>query len=65
MAFAYQNLPDMNREKMAWDAIQKARSLAGHATEPERGYIELPATPGFGLELNRDEVNLIRPYDRS
>ena len=32
---------------------------------PEHGYIELPATPGFGLELNRDEVNLIRPYDRS
>ncbi len=31
---------------------------------PERGYIELPTTPGFGLELNRDEVNLIRPYDR-
>jgi L-rhamnonate dehydratase len=32
---------------------------------PDRGYIELPATPGFGLELNRDEVNLIRPYNRS
>ncbi len=31
---------------------------------PDRGYIELPATPGFGLELNRAEVNLIRPYDR-
>ncbi len=31
---------------------------------PEQGYIELPTTPGFGLELNRDEVNLIRPYDR-
>lgn len=32
---------------------------------PDRGYIELPATPGFGLELDRNEVNLIRPYDRS
>jgi L-alanine-DL-glutamate epimerase-like enolase superfamily enzyme len=32
---------------------------------PDRGYIELPTTPGFGSELNRDEVNLIRPYDRS
>lgn len=32
---------------------------------PERGYIELPTTPGFGLELNRDELNLIRPYDRT
>jgi len=32
---------------------------------PERGYIELPTTPGFGLELNRNELNLIRRYDRS
>ena len=32
---------------------------------PDRGYIELSTTPGFGLELNRDEVNLIRPYNRS
>lgn len=29
---------------------------------PDRGYIELPTTPGFGLELNRREVNLTRPY---
>ena len=32
---------------------------------PERGYIELPTTPGFGLELNREALNLVRPYDRS
>ena len=32
---------------------------------PERGYIELPTTPGFGLDLNRQKVNLIRPYDRT
>ncbi|HUQ34746.1 MAG TPA: L-rhamnonate dehydratase [Aestuariivirga sp.] len=32
---------------------------------PDCGYIELPAKPGFGLELNREKVNLIRPYDRS
>src|SRR5438270_259708 len=31
--------PDLNREKTAWDAIQKARSLAG-STDQERGYIE-------------------------
>jgi len=36
--------PDMNRERMAWDAIQKARSLGAQATEPERGYIEALAT---------------------
>jgi L-rhamnonate dehydratase len=32
---------------------------------PDRGYIELPTTPGFGFELNRDEVHLIRPCSRS
>jgi L-alanine-DL-glutamate epimerase-like enolase superfamily enzyme len=32
---------------------------------PERGYIALPTTPGFGLDLNRQKVNLIRPYDRT
>src|SRR5713226_9900113 len=32
--------PDLNREKTAWDAISKARSLAAQATEPERGYID-------------------------
>lgn len=32
---------------------------------PENGYISLPDTPGFGLELNRDALNLIRPFDRS
>ena len=31
---------------------------------PDSGYITLPDTPGFGLELNRDSLNLIRPYDR-
>ena len=32
---------------------------------PDRGYVELPTTPGFGLEVNRSEVNLIRTYDGS
>ncbi len=32
---------------------------------PENGYISLPDSPGFGLELNRDALNLIRPFDRS
>ena len=31
---------------------------------PEQGYITLPDTPGFGLELNRDALNLVRPYDQ-
>ncbi len=32
---------------------------------PERGFIALPDTPGFGLELNRQALNLTRPYARS
>ena len=32
---------------------------------PEAGYITLANTPGFGLELNRDALNLTRPYGRS
>jgi L-rhamnonate dehydratase len=32
---------------------------------PKEGYISLPDTPGFGLELNRDALNLSRPFDRS
>ena len=32
---------------------------------PVDGFIELPNTPGFGLELNRDALNLLRPFDRS
>lgn len=31
---------------------------------PEQGYITLPDTPGFGLELNRDALHLVRPYDQ-
>jgi L-rhamnonate dehydratase len=29
---------------------------------PEAGYITLPDTPGFGLELNHAALNLIRPF---
>jgi len=38
--------PDMKREKMAWDAIQRPAPWR-HNTEPERGYIEAspPGTP--------------------
>jgi len=32
---------------------------------PKDGYITLPDTPGFGLELNKEALNLIRPFDRS
>ena len=29
---------------------------------PVDGYVTLPDTPGFGLELNKPALNLIRPY---
>lgn len=32
---------------------------------PDAGYITLPDSPGFGLELNYEALNLVRPYDRS
>ena len=31
---------------------------------PKDGYVELTNKPGFGVELNREELNLIRPYPR-
>ena len=31
---------------------------------PKNGYIDLPDTPGFGLELNRATLNLFRPYPK-
>jgi len=32
---------------------------------PKDGYITLSDKPGFGLELNRDALNLVRPFDRT
>lgn len=31
---------------------------------PENGYVTLTDAPGFGVELNRDELNMTRPYPR-
>jgi L-rhamnonate dehydratase len=31
---------------------------------PVNGYLDLPETPGWGVELN-DQLELIRPYARS
>mmetsp|Transcript_50928 Transcript_50928/g.55149 ORF Transcript_50928/g.55149 Transcript_50928/m.55149 type:complete len:419 (+) Transcript_50928:150-1406(+) len=31
---------------------------------PKNGYVELTDKPGFGVELNREELNLRRPYPR-
>jgi L-rhamnonate dehydratase len=32
---------------------------------PKDGYITLSDKPGFGLELNKEALNLHRPFDRS
>jgi len=32
---------------------------------PKDGVLELSEKPGWGVELNREELNLVRPYDRS
>jgi L-rhamnonate dehydratase len=31
---------------------------------PQNGYVTLTDKPGFGVELNREELNLQRPYPR-
>jgi len=31
---------------------------------PKDGYIELSEKPGWGVELNREKLSLVRPYDR-
>ena len=32
---------------------------------PVGGYIDLPDSPGFGLNLDREALQLLRPYNRS
>jgi len=32
---------------------------------PVNGFLELSEKPGWGVELNKEELNLVRPYDRS
>ncbi|KAH8053615.1 mandelate racemase/muconate lactonizing enzyme [Aureococcus anophagefferens] len=37
--------------------------LAGEPP-PADGYVALPRAPGWGVALNRDRVDLVRPHDR-
>lgn len=32
---------------------------------PKDGYLEIPETPGWGVELNKDALKLKRPYERT
>jgi tetratricopeptide (TPR) repeat protein len=47
---------DPERMKSAYEAIQKARSLASQATERERGYIEALAKRCSGSQATRPEL---------
>ena len=55
---------DAAHEKMAYEAIQKAKSLAGGATESERAYIEALLTRYSG-EANPDLRKLDAAYARA
>ncbi|HEU5324037.1 MAG TPA: hypothetical protein VFX28_24760, partial [Methylomirabilota bacterium] len=57
----YNSPTDAERERGAWEAIQKARGLAGPATERERAMIEALATR-HSPEARADRAALDRAY---
>ena len=66
MAFGHITLAEFMMMSERADAIEpNFGSMLKNEPLPDAGYIALPETPGFGLELNKDALNLIRPYDRS
>ena len=65
MAFGHITLSEFMMMTEKADAIEpNFGSMFKNEPLPEEGYITLPDTPGFGLELNRTALNLVRPYDR-
>ena len=65
MAFGHITLAEFMMMDEKANAIEpNFGSMFKNEPLPERGYITLPDTPGFGLELNKAVLNLIRPYDR-
>lgn len=66
MAFGNITLAEFIMMNEKADAIEpNFGSMFKNEPLPEAGYITLPDTPGFGLELNHEALNLSRPYDRS
>ena len=66
MAFESINLAEFMMMSEQGDSIEpNFGSVFTNEPLPEDGYITLPDTPGFGLELNREALGLMRPYDRS
>ena len=65
MAFDQINLAEFMMMSEKADTIEpNFGTMFKNEPLPEVGYITLPETPGFGLELNRDALNLVRPYER-
>ena len=63
MAFDNINLAEFMMMSERADTIEpNFGTLFQNEPLPEGGYITLPDTPGFGLELNRDALHLVRPY---
>jgi L-rhamnonate dehydratase len=63
MAFDNINLAEFMMMSERADTIEpNFGTLFQNEPLPEDGYITLPDTPGFGLELNRDALHLVRPY---
>jgi len=66
MAFGNITLAEFMMMNEKADAIEpNFGSMFKSEPLPDRGYITLPDTPGFGLELNHAALNLVRPFDRS
>ena len=64
MAFESINLAEFMMMSEQGDTIEpNFGSVFTNEPLPEGGYITLPDTPGFGLELNREVLGLVRPYD--
>lgn len=64
MAFDHINLAEFMMMSEQADRIEpNFGTLFKHEPLPDAGYIKLPETPGFGLELNREGLTLVRPYD--
>lgn len=63
MAFDHINFAEFMMMSEKGDAIEpNFGTVFVNEPLPENGYITLPDTPGFGLELNRDALHLVRPY---
>ena len=68
MAMAFTNIPLCEFMMMSETADEILPNFGDMFVEeplPENGYISLPADrPGWGLTLNREKLNLVRPFPR-